>query len=968
MNPRRSWLAAVALLLLVLLLGAALLVRTRAVRQQVRGVIERALARQLNLSVRIGDIAIRPGLAAVTLYDVVLMEGATGASLLTADRVLVGLRFMSLLTGEVRARSLTFSGARLTIEDTAALRASLDTARVALGVPEARARAAGLSIAVERGVVIYRNLRADFDVRLEDLSASLSWTMPDSAVLALAVHRLDGRLGTRTLTGARLDARARLHLNAVHLERMHVATSGSSLVLDGALDASGDKPRATLAARGEVDSRELFSFLGWGRGDGGMINLMGQLSGEPFPEAVRGKLELTRGARRLVVDGQARYRNGHLALREFLVVAGETRLRADGTVRAVTEGAAWTRWRRDLRLDVAVKIRGRVEDLTDWFGTWPVRGPIDLIGHISGQTAGIEGRGRIEMAALQIGEARLEQLRADLFLKGTELAISGLTARRGDVRIEGDGTVTFTGHYRGALAPMRLDLAKIARPTTPGARGSIVLRLWGEGRWPERRVQGEAQLADLVVGEARVGPGTVRLALDGDQWRWELRRPTGLSGRGRVPMSLSGPLQAELTASDLDLLPFLPRLRAHLRVPLTVRADGQATLRGTLPDLRDLSGRIELTALRGQGGAVPFHLERPASLSVVARRLSFTSLDLTGPELSVRLEGSVLVGESVDVALTGQVPGAILQAWVPALEALHGAPRVRLTFAGPRDRVRAGGDVELARTELTFRALPMRLSISSGEARFDHSGLDVVIRDGAVAGGRVEGRGSARRVQGGRWRHTIDYALSGAAMDQVHEELQPERRRVSGTLSTSGTLTFETGPGRRPLETLGGDLSITLRDGSVSEYPILVRIFGLLGAPAQPYRLPDLTKERLPYRRFSGDFSAKGGAVETRNIILDSDVVLLSATGTIDLVAGPAVDLDVAARPLRVLERGVRRIPLIARVLPKEHGLAVTYFTVEGSWDDPKVSAAPLRSLSETVAQHLLLLLRLPERLIAPAR
>ena len=107
--------------------------------------------------------------------------------------------------------------------------------------------------------------------------------------------------------------------------------------------------------------------------------------------------------------------------------------------------------------------------------------------------------------------------------------------------------------------------------------------------------------------------------------------------------------------------------------------------------------------------------------------------------------------------------------------------------------------------------------------------------------------------------------------------------------------------------------------------------------------------------------------METQNLLLDSEVVRVSAVGKVKPIEH-SVDLDLAVRPLQVLERGVRRIPLLGRILPQEQSLAVTYFKMEGPWVDPTISVAPIKSLSMTVVESLLLLLRAPERVINPSR
>ena len=121
----------------------------------------------------------------------------------------------------------------------------------------------------------------------------------------------------------------------------------------------------------------------------------------------------------------------------------------------------------------------------------------------------------------------------------------------------------------------------------------------------------------------------------------------------------------------------------------------------------------------------------------------------------------------------------------------------------------------------------------------------------------------------------------------------------------------------------------------------------------------------MPYRRISADFDVVDGVMQTKNLLLDSEVVRVSGVGKV-VLADQTVDLDLAARPLQVLEQGIRRIPLLGRLLPQEQSLVIAYFDMQGRWADPAISVAPVKSLSETVVDILLFLLKAPGRVISP--
>lgn len=792
-------------------------------------------------------------------------------------------------------------------------------------------------------------------------SAEGSGQGKDPAQLALRV-KLTGR--ELRLSDKERRAEGELELSArqglLRVERFSLGRGESRLALRGSVDLRTEA--VALIATGTVAdlAKDLWP---WDvKGLGGRFSLSGRVGQTLRKPLFRGRMSVKslrfRGWRADLVEGAVEAEPARLASPALRLSAGRTAATVSGEMRL---------GQKDLHLDLSADLKGRIEDVMAQSETdWPVAGPVVLHTRLGGTLSSLKGGGQVEMKELRVGAERLETVRATLAFKGAELTIPRLTARRSGVPIQADAAIDVSGRYRFSVLPVSLDLRTLPGWAALGARGNAVLRLGGAGQWPDPRVEGELALADAVFRDIEVGNGSARFTLDGKQWLWDLSLAHGLKARGALPLALSGPMRAELAATNLDLMPFLPRLQASVLFPLTARTDGSATFRGALPGLRDLSGRIELTALRGEAGGVAWRARDTARLELKAGTLRFESLDLVGSDLAVAIKGSIRPGERTDLALSGHAPFPILGPWVPRLAAFRGAPEVWLSLAGPPDNVRVAGRADLTHVDVKLKALPIWITVGKGDVKFDNDSIQYAIREGAAGGGRLEGQGTGRR-RDGFWGHTVDFKLDKAQLEPIYDQLQTERRWASGDLFLRGSLAFDAAPGQALLPTVQGRVALTLEGGSLARYPALLRIFGLLGTLAQPFRLPDLTRERMPYRRISADFSVKDGVMETKNLVLDSEVVRVSAVGTVRL-ADQRVNLDLAVRPLQVLEQGIRKIPLLGRLLPQEQSLVVVYFDMEGPWADPSISVAPVKSLSETVVDILLLLLRAPERVLSPSR
>lgn len=691
-------------------------------------------------------------------------------------------------------------------------------------------------------------------------------------------------------------------------------------------------------------------------GLGGRLTAAGRVSRrlqDPvFVGQVKGQ-NLRVGAMRLdVVEGPLEADRQRMASRGLRTIIGSSVATLSGEAR-LPDLRLWPgSWRENLTLAITAQLSGRAEDLGTLLpASWPlVGGPLSLQLSAKGSPGNLSGSGRMEMREVRVGEDRWEFLRADLAFTGRDLTVPQLTLRRRGVTIQAEGRIDLAGRYSVAAAPVALDLAHLPRLGELGAKGMATVKVWGNGELAQPRLEGELSLRDGVIRGLALGNGTGTFLLDRGQWRWALRLASGYDARGIAPLGLVGPFTASISAVNADLGPFLSGLK--LRFPLSARADGSATLEGELPALSGLSGEIELLGLRGQAGEIPWQSRGAVRLRLSSGAIRIDPLALVGPGLSVMLRGVVKPGEHTEVVLAGRAPFAIIEPWAPPVAAVRGDPEIRLILAGRPGALAVNGIAELQAVDVRLKALPLWLSVGRGEVTFSNDRVRFRVADGATAGGRLEGQGEAQR-QDGRWVHTLEFSLERAEIGQLYDQWMAKERWASGTLSLKSSVTFEAGAGLSPMRTLGGKVAMIADGGSISRYP------------AQPTLLPDLPREQMPYRRITGDFAATQGVLESKNLVLDSEVARLSGIGKISL-PDRTLDLDVALRPLQVLEQGIRRIPLFGRVLPEEQSLGVVYFDVKGPWSDPHVSVAPIKTLGQSVVEILLLLLRAPDRLLIP--
>lgn len=795
---------------------------------------------------------------------------------------------------------------------------------------------------------------------------------PVSARVRLAAREIRFGAGERTVDAVLSGSVARGVLTA---DQLLVSRGKSRLSGRGNLNLATRSLEMAVTGKVERLGEDLWPFTVDGL-VGGLI-FSGRLSRtllDPlFVGQVRGEPVSVHGRRFDLIEGPVEIERRRIASKELRLVRGKTTARLSGEGRV----AEWTgRWRDTLRLSGRADLRGRAEDLLTLIPSpWPLTGPVGASLSFRGSFRELSGGGQFEMPDLRKGSERWGSLKAALTFKGKNLTVPNLVLMAGDQRIEAQGEIDLSGRYRFSTSPATLNLAALPGIGERGARGTLVVKGSGAGQITAPRIEGEMNLTGGGWREIALGDGGGRFELDGNRWRWELAFERGYRARGTLPVTFTGPFHAEITAAQADITGFLAPLKRPLRLPITARGDGRLTLEGTLPVADSLTGQIELTALSGTLGEVPWRGKGATRLTVEQGAFKIVALDLEGPDLSIAARGTVKPNERLDLEISGRAPFPILAPWAPAVAGLKGSPSVTVKLAGPPARPSFTGRADLRGTEVRVKALPFWFAVKSGEVAFDNERVRYEVSEGTLAGGRLVGKGEARRAEGReagggvgdqhRWSHQIEFEVEKADLERLVEQARLKSPFASGAFFTRGSLTFETGGDRQPLSTVGGSVALKASRGNLSHYPALVRIFGLLSSPVQPWRLPDLTKEQMPYSRLAGEFTVSNGVMETKGLVLDSKVVRASAVGKVSLPDW-SLNMDLAVQPLQVIERGIRNIPLLGRILPKEQSLAVVYFDMNGPIADPQVTIAPVKTLGQSVVEVLLLLLRAPDRLLLP--
>ncbi|MBI3091391.1 MAG: AsmA-like C-terminal domain-containing protein [Candidatus Tectomicrobia bacterium] len=211
----------------------------------------------------------------------------------------------------------------------------------------------------------------------------------------------------------------------------------------------------------------------------------------------------------------------------------------------------------------------------------------------------------------------------------------------------------------------------------------------------------------------------------------------------------------------------------------------------------------------------------------------------------------------------------------------------------------------------------------------------------------------------------VDLNLSDVSSEALLEDVWMRGDVLQGRLAAQGKLA-----GRFTIEgsatrTLNGELTLTATNGHIQRYSTIGKILSLLNLwQLLEGKTPALAARGLPYERLGGSFTLREGVAETTTVALESAAAKATAVGSVNL---DTLDLrlDVGVQWLQTVDKIISKLPILGHILTGDNRrLLVSYFRVEGSLQNPKVTPTPFEHLGRGVLNIFKRFFQLPSRLL----
>src|SRR5713101_6457237 len=154
--------------------------------------------------------------------------------------------------------------------------------------------------------------------------------------------------------------------------------------------------------------------------------------------------------------------------------------------------------------------------------------------------------------------------------------------------------------------------------------------------------------------------------------------------------------------------------------------------------------------------------------------------------------------------------------------------------------------------------------------------------------------------------------------------------------------------------TLAGDMSVTVRDGTLNKFTLLSRLLSFVDIKNWlSAQIPDPRVHGVPFKYIFTDFKGHDGRFYTDDFILQGPVMDITATGSIQFGDG-TLDMQIGMYPFDTVDWVLNKIPLIGERIGAGTGkLVAAYFQGKGPVSDPTIMPKPITSVAEFVKKTL---------------
>lgn len=275
------------------------------------------------------------------------------------------------------------------------------------------------------------------------------------------------------------------------------------------------------------------------------------------------------------------------------------------------------------------------------------------------------------------------------------------------------------------------------------------------------------------------------------------------------------------------------------------------------------------------------------------------------------------------------------------------------------DRLKVSGAIQARIGRFSHRGwtwTPMHADIV-----FEPDGYQVQIVEAKTCG--IDTPGSISSA-GDRFLLSLEVAAENGNLETAVGCMSQNRTMIDGTYGFTGRLSADNRDAI--LESLGGPIELTAKDGRIYKFNLLSKILAVVNVTEIfRGRIPDLVKEGFAYDSLSISGAITKGVLSIDQAVISGSTMDLAGSGTVDLNTGES-DLKVLVAPFKTLDALVKRTPIVNELLAGN--LISIPVKVSGDIADPTIIPLEPTTVGSSILGTMRRAFGLPAKLVKPFR
>ncbi len=350
--------------------------------------------------------------------------------------------------------------------------------------------------------------------------------------------------------------------------------------------------------------------------------------------------------------------------------------------------------------------------------------------------------------------------------KDKKISFMKMRITRGKSDLAGNASIDEDGNFYYSAASDRVLLSDLVKREIKGD-AVFSLKSEGHGTFEDPSISLEARIVEGTLKGRPVGSGMISASIRGKNIAVRagmINNKVLLTAKGRFEKDMPWDARIEIQTGRYDFI--LSSFLKDVPEDLIVSMNGNAVLHG---NKEHIAGSLSLSQLAISMYGYSFTSEKLIKLGLDDRLLSFEKIHLRSGNMSLGIDGSVLLGKKYNLSVEGSSSLSPLKGLSSKIGILKGDAEFVLAVTGDWENPKINGGVTLENGAFGLKDYSYRISALKGYLYMDNDRIVLQKLSGKLGGGDVDISGIVYLQRFSLKRFYIEAGLSNITVSPSNE-------------------------------------------------------------------------------------------------------------------------------------------------------------------------------------------------------